>query len=105
MRRPKRQWTAEQKAAIVNQIDTARKNGMKLSEATKKHDIFDSLYIKWKRQLSVGINASLRNSKAPTDVEKKQLILEVKKLRAIVLSQSQAIAELKKEMNLEYLTI
>lgn len=105
MRRPKRHFTPEQKANIVNQIDTDRKNGMTFKDAVLKHDIYDSLYMKWKHQLSVGINASLRNGKAPPDVEKKKLINEVKKLQKIVLSQSLAIAELKKEMNLDYLTI
>ncbi len=38
------------------------------------------------------------------DAEKKQLIADIKKLRNVVMSQSLAIAELKKEMNLEYLT-
>ena len=102
MKRPKRSFTPEQKANIVNQIETDRKSGLTLNEAIKKHDIYVSLYSKWKHQLAVGIHSSLRNNKAPADTEKKQLKIEVQKLRAIVLSQSQAIADLKKEMNLDW---
>lgn len=105
MSRPKRKFTPEQKANIVNQIDTDRKNGIKFDAAVLKHDIGGSLYIKWKRQLNVGIKSSLRNGKAPLDAEKNKLISDIRKLQKIVLSQSLAIAELKKEMNLEYLTI
>lgn len=105
MPRAKRQFTPEQKANIVNQIETDRKNGMTYEAATAKHDIVGSLYLKWKKQLNVGIKSSLRNGKAPLDAEKKKLISDIKKLQQIVLSQSLAISELKKEMNLEYLTI
>jgi transposase-like protein len=102
VKRTKRIFTPEQKANIVNQIDTDRKSGMTLNEAIQKQDIYTSLYSKWKHQLAVGIHSSLRNNKAPVDTEKKQLKNEVQKLRAIVLSQSQAIADLKKEMNLDW---
>jgi transposase-like protein len=100
MSRAKRTYTPEQKANIVNQIEIDRKNGMSSIEALKKSDIAPSLYSKWRRQLAVGIHSALRNNRPPVDLEKRQLALEVKKLRAVVLSQSQAIAELKKEMNL-----
>ena len=102
MKRTKRTFTPEQKANIVNQIETDRKSGMSLNEAILKQDIAVSLYSKWKRQLAAGIHSSLRNNKAPVDVEKKKLARENEKLRQIVLSQSQAIADLKKEMNLDW---
>ena len=105
MKRVRRHFTPEQKADIVNQIDSLRKSGFKFSEAVSKLDINESTYIKWKKQLHVGIQSSLRNGKAPIDAEKKKLISDIKKLRLIVMSQSLAIAELKKEMNLEYLNI
>lgn len=105
MKRTRRHFTPEQKADIVNQIDTDRKNGMKFLDAVSKQDINDSLYLKWKKQLNVGVKSSLRNGKPPVDAEKKKMILEIKKLQRIVLSQSLAISELKKEMNLEYLHI
>lgn len=102
MRRLKRTFTPEQKANIVNQIETDRKNGLSLNDAILKQDIYTSLYTKWRRQLAVGIHASLRNNKPPADIEKRKLSRENEKLRQIVLSQSQAIADLKKEMNLDW---
>ena len=102
MKRTKRSFTPEQKANIVNQIDTDRKSGLTLNEAIQKQDIYVSLYSKWKLQLAVGIQSSLRNNKPPVDIEQKKLARENEKLRAIVLSQSQAIADLKKEMNLDW---
>ena len=102
MRRAKRVFTPEQKANIVNQIETDRKNGMSLNDAILKQDVCVSLFVKWRKQLAVGVHSSLRNNKAPVDTVKRNLEREVKKLRAIVISQSQAIAELKKEMNLDW---
>jgi transposase-like protein len=102
MRRAKRTFTPEQKANMVNQIETDRKNGMSQLEAVSKHDIGVTLYTKWRRQLAVGIHSSLRNNKTPIDADKRALEREVKKLREVVLSQSRAIAELKKEMNLDW---
>ncbi len=69
--------------------------------AVEKSGIAYSVYNKWKRQLSVGIKASLRNGKAPVDQERKRLERENERLKAIVVSQAQAIADLKKETNWE----
>ena len=87
---------------MVNQIETDGKNGMSQVDAISKQDIGVSLYLKWRKQLAVGIHSALRNHKAPVDTEKRGLEREVKKLREVVLSQSRAIAELKKEMNLDW---
>ena len=81
MRRAKRQFTPEQKANIVNQIDTDRKSGIKFDDAVAKQDIFGSQYTKWKRQLDVGIKSSLRNGKSPVDAEKKKLMSDIKAIR------------------------
>jgi transposase-like protein len=102
MKRAKRTYTPEQKVTILSQIESDIKSGSLVGKALEKADIAPSLYFKWKRQLEVGIQSSLRNNRPPVDLEKRQLTLEVKKLRAIVLSQSQSIAELKKEMNLAW---
>ena len=102
MKRAKRQFTPEQKANIVNQIETDRKNGMLQADAIAKQDIAVSLYVKWRKQLAIGVHSALRNNKAPVDAEKRSLEREVKKLREVVLSQSRAIADLKKEMNLDW---
>ena len=63
MKRTRRIFTPEQKANIVNQIDTDRKNGLSYNEAIAKQNINSSLYLKWRRQLAVGISSSLRNSR------------------------------------------
>lgn len=102
MKRAKRTFTPEQKANIVNQIETDRKNGMSLRAAIIKADIAESLFTKWQRQLSVGIHSSLRNNKPPVDAAKRKLERENQKLREIILSQSLALAEIKKEMNLDW---
>ena len=67
MKRAKRQFTPEQKANIVNQIETDRKNGMSQAEAIAKQEIAASMFAKWRKQLSIGIHSSLRNNKPPVD--------------------------------------
>jgi len=59
------------------------------------------MYSKWKRQLSVGINASLRNSRPLKSPDLKKLEEENKKLKEVILNQSLMITSLKKEMNLD----
>ena len=97
----KRSFSPEQKVNILNQIETNIKSGMTTMTAVEKAGIAYSVFSKWKRQLSVGIKSSLRNGKAPADKEKKLLERKVARLEALVLSQAQAIADLKKETNWE----
>ena len=101
VRKAKRNFSPEQKATIVHQIETAVKGGMKTIEAVEKQGIAYSLYSKWKRQLAVGIKSSLRNGKAPVDKEKKEMERRIARLEKLVLSQAQTIADLKKETNWE----
>lgn len=101
VKKPKRVFSPEQKVAILNQIETSTKSGMTTVSAVEKAGIAYSVFSKWKRQLSVGIKSSLRNGKAPADKEKKMLERKVARLEALVLSQAQAIADLKKETNWE----
>jgi hypothetical protein len=54
---------------------------------------------KWKRQLAISVRASLRNSKPLKAPDLRRLEIEKKKLKAVVLTQSLIISELKKEMN------
>ena len=58
-KKPKRVFTPEQKYEILKDIERCRT----IKEGLQKHGIASSMYSKWKRQLSVGINASLRNSR------------------------------------------
>ncbi len=100
-KKAKRSFSPEQKVNILNQIETNIKGGMTASAAVEKAGIAYSVFSKWKRQLSVGIKSSLRNGKAPVDKDKRRLERENERLKAIVLSQAQAIADLKKETNWE----
>ena len=100
-KRVKRVFSPEQKAAILHQIETDIKSGVSTSQALEKQSLAHSVYSQWKRQLAVGIRASLRNGKPPVDKEKKKIERENERLKAIVLSQAQAIADLKKETNWE----
>ncbi len=96
-----RKFSPEQKANIVRQIETSIKTGTPVAEAVAKQGIVHSLYRKWKLQLDVGIKSSLRNGKPPVDKEKKVLERRIARLEALVLSQAQTIADLKKETNWE----
>jgi transposase-like protein len=98
-KKAKRSWTAEQKFNILQEIDADIKSGMKVGDALAKHGLFSSVYSSWKKQLAVGVKSSLRSGKPPVDKEKRRLEREIEKLKAIVLSQSQMIADLKKETN------
>jgi transposase-like protein len=100
-KKAKRVFSPEQKLNILQQIETSIKSGLSTMAAVEKHGIAYSVYSKWKRQLAVGVKSSLRNGKAPVDKEKKRLERENERLKAIVLSQAQAIADLKKETNWE----
>lgn len=101
VKKAKRVFSPEQKLNILQQIETSIKGGLTTMAAVEKHGIAYSVYNKWKRQLAVGVKSSLRNGKAPVDKEKKRLERENERLKAIVLSQAQAIADLKKETNWE----
>ncbi len=98
-RKPKKFYSPEQKLSILQTVDSETKAGMTITHALEKHGISYSNYHKWKKQLAVGVKSSLRNGKASVDKDKKRLEKENEKLKAIVLSQSQMIADLKKETN------
>ena len=93
----RRKFTAEQKFAILSDIERSTT----IKEGLAKHRLSDSLYRKWKRQLEVGVRASLRNGRPVKPNEVKRLEAENRKLKEIVLNQACLISELKKEMNLD----
>jgi len=66
-----------------------------------KHGITSSMFNKWKRQLAVGINASLRNTKPLQSPDLKKWEEDNRKLKEFVWNQSLTIMSLKKEMNLD----
>ena len=57
--KPGRHFTPQQKYDILKDIERCAT----IQAGLDKHGIASSVYYKWKRQLSVGINASLRNTK------------------------------------------
>lgn len=93
----RRIFTAEQKFEILKDIERCKT----IKEGLTKHQLADSLYYKWQRQLEVGIRASLRNGRPVKPNDVKRLEAENRKLKEIVLNQACIITELKKEMNLD----
>jgi Transposase. len=96
-RKVRRIFTAEQKFEILKDIERSRT----IKEGLEKHRLSDSLYRKWKRQLEVGVRASLRNGRPLKPADLKRLEAENRKLKEVVLNQALMISELKKEMNLD----
>ena len=97
VRKVRRKFTPEQKFEILKDIERCRT----IKEGLAKHHLADSVYYKWKRQLEVGVRASLRNGRPVKSADLKRLEAENRKLKEIVLNQACLISELKKEMNLD----
>lgn len=96
-RKVRRVFSPEQKFEILKDIERCAT----VKEGLQKYQLQYSTYGKWRRQLAVGVRASLRNSKPLKPPDLKRLEAENKKLKEIVLNQSLIISELKKEMNLD----
>ena len=93
----RRIFTPEQKFEILQDIERCKT----IKEGLGKHHLADSVYYKWKRQLEVGVRASLRNSRPLKSVDVKRLEAENRRLKEALLNQALLISELKKEMNLD----
>ncbi len=96
-KKARRIFTAEQKFEILKDIERSKT----IKEGLAKHQLVDSVYYKWKRQLQVGVRASLRNGRPVKSSDLKRLEAENHKLKEVVLNQALIISELKKEMNLD----
>ncbi len=96
-KRNRRAFTPEPKFAIWQEIETYPT----VKQGVEKHQLCHSVYQKWKRQLAVGVRASLRNSKPLKAPDLRRLEAENKKLKEVILNQSLIICELKKAMNLD----
>ncbi len=97
LRKLRRNFTPEQKYEIIRDVEASPT----IRDGLARYNITSSMFYKWKRQLAVGINASLRNTKPLKSPDLKRLEEENRKLKEVVLSQSLTIARLKKEMNLD----
>jgi transposase-like protein len=93
----RRIFTPEQKFEILQDIERSKT----IKEGLAKHQLADSVYYKWKRQLQVGVRASLRNGRPVKSGDLKRLEAENHKLKEVVLNQALIISELKKEMSLD----
>jgi len=96
-KKERRIFTPEQKFEILKDIEAFQT----VKEGLGKYQLCHSVYQKWKRQLQVGIRASLRNSKPLKPLDLRKLEEENRKLKEIVLNQSLMLCEIKKEMNLD----
>jgi transposase-like protein len=65
----RRIFTPEQKFEILKDIERCKT----IKDGITKHQLAQSLYHKWKRQLEVGVRASLRNSR-PVKVDRSQAV-------------------------------
>lgn len=93
--RPPRHFTPEQKFEILKDIEKSHT----VREGLEKHQLVQSVYHRWKRQLMVGVHASLRNTKPLKPPELKRLEEENRKLKETVLTLSVMVASLRKEMS------
>jgi transposase-like protein len=96
-KKARRLFRPEQKFEILKDIERCKT----IKEGLAKHQLADSVYYKWKRQLEVGVRASLRNSRPLKSADLKRLESENRKLKEALLNQALLISELKKEMNLD----
>ena len=96
-KRPRRSFTPQQKADIVRSVQAASS----VQQGLDQYGISSGLYYKWSRQLEVGINASLRNSKPLKSVDLKRLEVENRQLKEVILNQSLELTSLKKRLSLD----
>ena len=92
----KRTFTPQQKFEIVQAI----RSGSTVKEGLARFKITHGMYSKWRRQLEVGIHASLRNTKPVKSSEQKQTEEENRVLKEMVLNLSHQVCELKKTLSL-----
>ncbi len=97
-KRVRRVFTVDQKMDLMKKIESAPT----IQEGLESFNIGSSVYRRWKRQYMVGIHAALRGGKLKSDPEKLQLRRENRRLKEAMLNQALMIAELKKEMNLDF---
>ena len=95
--KPKRLFTPEQKFEILKDIE----KHPTIKAGLEKYQLAPSVFNRWRRQLSVGVQASLRNSRPLKSATMRAMEIENRKLKEIVLNQSLMITDLKKEMGLD----
>jgi transposase-like protein len=97
IKRSRRIFSPQQKYEMLKDVERYPT----LKEGLAKYDLDYSVYRRWRRQLQVGVHASLRNGRPVRSPEVKLLQAENRRLKEALLNQSLHLAELKKEMNLD----
>ena len=93
----RRVFSAEQKFEILKDLERSAT----LREGLAKYGLQYSVLRTWKRQLEVGVRASLRNGRPLKSVDLRRMEAENRKLKEVVLNQALLLSELKKEMSLD----
>lgn len=96
-KKPRRIFTPQQKFEMLKGIE----QGPTIREGLEKYDLDYSVYRRWKRQVEVGVNASLRMGRPVKAPVVKRLEAENRQLKEALLNQSLLLSELKKEMSLD----
>ena len=96
-KKARRIFTPEQKFEILKDIERCGT----IKEGLVKHGLHYSVFRTWRRQLEVGVRASLRSSRPLKSADLRRLEAENRKLKEVVLNQALLLSELKKEMNLD----
>jgi len=89
----RRQWSVEQKMAIV--LEGLKGEG-NVAELCRRHQITQAQYYRWRDQFLSGGEESLRNGKTDKDAEIEGLRRQVEKLEQLAGRQQFMINELKK---------
>ena len=97
MKKPRRIFTPQQKYEMLKEIERTPT----IREGLEKYQLEYSVYHRWKRQVEVGVNASLRMGRPVKAPVVKRLEAENRQLKEALLNQSLLMAELKKEMSLD----
>lgn len=97
LKKTRRIFTPQQKYEMIKDIE----RHPTLREGLKQYTLQYSVYRRWRRQLQVGLNASLRNGRPVKSQDLKRLERENRTLKEALLTQSLLIAEIKKEMGLD----
>jgi len=90
-------FTLQKKFEIIKDIERFSS----IRENLAKYEITSGLFYKWTRQLAVGVNASLRNTKPLKSPDLLKLEEENRKIKEFDLNQSVTIMNPKKEMYLD----
>lgn len=100
MSRPRRQFSVEQKLAILNEADH---NGV--TQTLRKHNLSHSVFLRWKNQFNSGGTGSLKPQYHKVDPEFRALQEENARLKKIIGNQALELefkTELLKKTNVPF---